>query len=341
MKLKALTVQNFQRHKKISLVFSRTLTTLVGSTDAGKSALLRALRWVCLNDFVGSDFIREGAQSTEVQISFRHQKADHQITRIKGDRVNSYELDGKEYKSFATNVPEDIARSLQLSEINFQGQHDAPFWFNETAGEVSRRLNAVVDLSVIDIVMSKAAAVLRESESLVKVGEQRMEKMNQDQQELNPQLGRIAHFETIRKLRKAYDQKNEYTDHLETIFQEGSSYSQKLVSLRARIASAGDLQKRMGQWLQRERQVATLGKLLPELDALERITQPPSLDAVTACYESARSTQQRIQELEALVGEVTQVEQTIKTATEKNRSAALVFHRATKNERCPMCQNPI
>lgn len=162
MKVFSLHLKDFQCHADLEIKFSSRITTLLGPTDCGKSAVLRALRWGCLNDFQGEGFVREGARRAEVEVVFREGDKSFLLVRVKGGGVNLYVLDGKEYRSFGTGVPEDIQRKLQLHPLHFQDQHDPPFWFHETAGEVSRRLNAVVDLSVMDSALGYVAGRLRQ-----------------------------------------------------------------------------------------------------------------------------------------------------------------------------------
>ena len=155
--LERLLIQNFQRHAKRAIDFG-AITTIVGPTDAGKSAILRALRWVCTNTPGGGAFIRHGSPGCTVRLEVD----GHVIVRRRGTTgdPNTYGLDGAEYKAFGRGVPDDIAALLNLSDLNWQGQHDAPFWFADTAGEVSRQLNAIVDLGIID---NRLAHVAREA----------------------------------------------------------------------------------------------------------------------------------------------------------------------------------
>jgi exonuclease SbcC len=166
--LERLLVQNFQRHGKLAIDFGR-ITTIVGPTDAGKSAVLRALRWVCTNTPGGGAFVRHGADGCRVKL-----KVDgHTVVRRRlanGDE-NTYGMNGAEYKAFGRGVPDDIRAVLNLADINWQGQHDPAFWFSDTAGEVSRQLNAVVDLGVIDDTLGRVAGRLRDARTRLDVAE--------------------------------------------------------------------------------------------------------------------------------------------------------------------------
>ena len=59
-------------------------------------------------------------------------------------------FDGIEYKAIKTDVPEDIDKIFNINSNNIQQQFDNIFWFSETAGEVGRNLNSIVNLDIID-----------------------------------------------------------------------------------------------------------------------------------------------------------------------------------------------
>lgn len=146
--LERILIQNFQTHSKLRVDFDPAITCIVGPTDVGKSAILRALRWVTENQPGGDTFVRYGAKGCTVQLLVD----GHTIVRRRspGGGTNTYSLDDAEYKAFGRGVPEPVEALLNIGPICWQRQHDAPYWFSETAGEVSRQLNSIVNLGIID-----------------------------------------------------------------------------------------------------------------------------------------------------------------------------------------------
>lgn len=55
--IKSIEIENFQSHKYSKLDFSERLNVIVGPSDNGKSAIIRALKWVLFNEPKGTDFI--------------------------------------------------------------------------------------------------------------------------------------------------------------------------------------------------------------------------------------------------------------------------------------------
>ena len=199
MRLLRAVIRNFQRHRRLVLRFAH-VTTLVGPTDAGKSAVLRALRWASLNDTIGTDFVRDGARRASVSLIVRERKRKWIVRRTKGSGTNLYQINGVNYKAFGSQPPDDVRALLRLDTLNFQDQHDGPFWLGETAGEVSRRLNAVVDLSVMDEALARAAAGVRSANERLDVVTAQWKELELDLAEMRKQRKRIKDFKRLKKL---------------------------------------------------------------------------------------------------------------------------------------------
>jgi len=165
-----LLVRDFQNHTKQDIRLDPQITAIVGPSDTGKSALIRALRWLCLNKPRGSGFIRDGSKVCSVKLRVDKQT----ITRKKGI-TNSYHLDKRKMVSFGTEVPQSIANILNVGEVNFQGQHDPPFWFDLTPGELAKRLNDLVDLGTIDRVTAFLSSKQRKTNAEMGVCQDRLE----------------------------------------------------------------------------------------------------------------------------------------------------------------------
>jgi len=174
--IKSLHVTNYQSHVDSTLEFHPRINVIVGTSRSGKSALLRALRWVVENKPGGESFRRWDTKSTSVTVDV----GDTSVTRAKvGAGGNEYSLvpqgsEGKPYgagmsfRAFGQTVPEDITRALDMDPtLNFQWQHDKPFLLSDTAGEVARQLNRVANLDVIDVALSTMDSICKKAKRTV------------------------------------------------------------------------------------------------------------------------------------------------------------------------------
>lgn len=186
--IETVEVWNFQPHDHILVDFSRAIvglsstTTLLGNNQSGKSSILRALRWIFLNE--GS--VKELMQVGKSWFRATAVVDGHKITRKYGPKGrNIYRLDGKELKAFHPAVPKPIADLLAVTEDNFQGQLDAPYWFLDTPGQVSRKLNKIVNLEVIDSTLKAGDQAVRQAKSRVELTKERLARARAEKKELS------------------------------------------------------------------------------------------------------------------------------------------------------------
>jgi DNA repair exonuclease SbcCD ATPase subunit len=99
------------------------------------------------------------------------------VTRRRGSsKENDYELNGDEFKAFGRGVPEPIAAALNIGDISWQGQHDAAYWFGDSPGEVSRQLNAIVDLGIIDSTLAEVARARTRAKTRMDLSEDELDR---------------------------------------------------------------------------------------------------------------------------------------------------------------------
>lgn len=201
--IRKLIIKNFQKHQDLTLKLDPKVTTIVGDNDAGKSAIIRALRWLVFNRPQGDRFIRKGAKRTRVTLFVD----GHRVSRIKGG-TNEYKLDGKRLKGFGTKVPQDVSGLLNLDALNFLRQHDPPgFWFSLSPGEVSRRLNDVVDLGAIDDVLSRIASRLRREITKRSVIEERLQDAQEEKDRWSPAIRAGKDLKQVESLKREAEER--------------------------------------------------------------------------------------------------------------------------------------
>ena len=63
-----LVIKNFQSHKHSVLVFSPRVNAITGTSDVGKTAIIRALKFILQNKPAGDDFISDWANEVSVEL---------------------------------------------------------------------------------------------------------------------------------------------------------------------------------------------------------------------------------------------------------------------------------
>jgi len=153
--IKSINLMNFQSHKNTKLKFHKGVNVIVGPSDSGKTAILRALNWVRTNRPSGEAYRSLWGGDTTVQLEIGKGKF---ISRERWKNENRYTmvLGGNhlaigEFKAMGQSVPEEVSKRLNMDNINIQNQLDAPFLLSNSPPEVCRILNRIASIDSIDL----------------------------------------------------------------------------------------------------------------------------------------------------------------------------------------------
>lgn len=155
--LKSISLLNFQSHKDSTLHFSEGVNVIVGASDSGKTAIIRALRWLMTNKPSGDAFRSTWGGKTKVELF----TDDAHIVRSR-DAENEYILGDIHFKAFSTDVPKEITDALNFSDLNLQSQLDQPFLLSLSPGETASFFNRVAHLESIDKGTANVNSAIRE-----------------------------------------------------------------------------------------------------------------------------------------------------------------------------------
>jgi len=155
--LKSMHLSNFQSHKASHLEFDPGVNVIIGPSDSGKTAIIRALRWLVWNRPSGDAFRSTWGGDTKASILIENCL----IGRGKG-KQEEYFLEDTNFKAFGKEVPEEITKTLNLNDVNLQSQLDSPFLLSNSPGEVAKHFNRVAHLDQIDEGLSKVQKWIRE-----------------------------------------------------------------------------------------------------------------------------------------------------------------------------------
>jgi len=161
--IKELSIQNFQSHADTKLEFDKGVNVIVGSSDSGKTAILRALFWVLENRPTGVGFISNFASKKEVCKVTAQLSEGGSISRIRGESDNKYVVNGTSLEAVGTSVPEEVTKAFNMTDVNISRQMDAPFLVSSTSGEVARFLNKTIKLDLIDTILASTESNKRKA----------------------------------------------------------------------------------------------------------------------------------------------------------------------------------
>lgn len=214
--IKKIKIENIQSHKETELELSSGINAIVGSSNNGKSAILRAFYWLVYNRPLGVDnllshwaFDKKGNQILPMKVSIENEKGT--ITRFRTKDLNQYIINGEELNVVKTDVPEQVEKTLCLTDTNIQRQQDAPFLLSLTSGQVAQYFNKTVRLDIIDRVLSNA--------------ESRRRKLNQDIK---------TNSELLKETQKKHE-KYEWLEQAEKLLIKYENISKKNAELKEQV----------------------------------------------------------------------------------------------------------
>lgn len=193
--IQKLILRNFQNHAETTLELSPGINVIVGGSNEGKSAIVRALEWVRTNRPLGTAFTRHGAKDREVEVVCipPGEKQGVSITRARGaSGLNQYKVNNSTMKALGTDVPQVVADALRLGDINVQTQLSPHFLILDSPGAVARTINIAVHLEQMDECVAEGNKRVRALDSSVTVKTAQLVEWEQE----------LEQFKDLNKLKK-------------------------------------------------------------------------------------------------------------------------------------------
>lgn len=177
-------LKNIQSHKDSEIEFVSGINTIIGSSNNGKSAVLRGLLWAIKNRPLGTDILLshwasddKGNQKDEMVVEVV--KRGNTVTRRRTSKENQYIVDGKVLNVVRGDVPDEVGGFFRLTDTNIQCQQDSPFLLSTSSGDVAKYFNKVVNLDIIDKVLSSVESKKRKEKSCYEFLSNECEKLDE------------------------------------------------------------------------------------------------------------------------------------------------------------------
>lgn len=255
--IKELHIKNFQSHHDTKLEFSPGVNVIVGRSESGKTAILRALRLLCMNKPNGVGYYSNNTKEKSTIITAVFDKFKVSIEKIisntkNGKKLKSaiYQIGNEKFESFGVNVPDIVLNSINMSDINWQFQHDRSFLIQETPGEIGKRINEIIDIDKIDKWLHSLNSDIRKNNNEFSFLEKEHKKILQDVKKFD-KVGRLKNYlkrievneNKIVELSELIETKMEYdnlllkTEHFESAKKRIKSLHQELIGIINQIKS--------------------------------------------------------------------------------------------------------
>lgn len=159
--IESIEIRNFQIHKKTKIDFDPGITIISGTSDNGKSSVIRCFRWLFDNRPQGYSFRRWGTPD-KVVTAVDAVIDGEIISRKRGKIRNEYFFKDTTYRALRADVPDDIKEFLEVLPFNVQMQSGKVFLFENTDSEVAKMINDVSGISIIDDILKESNKRMRD-----------------------------------------------------------------------------------------------------------------------------------------------------------------------------------
>lgn len=256
--IKSIKIQGFQSHLNTTIEFAPHLTVITGATDSGKTAIIRAVRWLAFGEPGGESFVNDTVGQALVEVTMengvivsksrKNNKTVHSI--IMGNDTQSWE---------SAAAPEEVTKQIGIikqtfgdieAALNFAYQLEAPFLISLPASAGAKVLGKIAGTEVVDLAVKDVAKDTY-------AARQEISQANKAIEKTDAQLGQYADLEALKTVADAcatlltrYDEnvaRKEKLDHGKRVAaanqQQIETYERKLQKLNELVEAAEALKQ--------------------------------------------------------------------------------------------------
>jgi chromosome segregation ATPase len=210
--IKRIILKNFQSYKDQEIILKPGLNLILGSSDSGKSAIMRAISFVFYNNPRSKTLIHTGEVETSVIIEFDDGVA---VTRILGER-NAYEYklpDGThkyldridksvpdEIKTLLGNPPEDDFNGF----ISYADQFSKMFLVDLSPTDLPRSLSNLAGIEILEETAKELMSSYKQIEKQIKIDDKRLKSLSEE---------RVL-YNCLDTFKPLFDKANEYLSEI-------------------------------------------------------------------------------------------------------------------------------
>ena len=343
--MQRIQINNFQSHKNTNIDLHPGVNVIVGSSDSGKTAIIRALRWVMWNRPLGNAFRSSWGGDTSVTLDL----GNRVIERSKGKK-DRYRIDNEQHTAFGSEVPKEVSEALNLNEINLQSQLDSPFLVSNNPGEVARHFNRIANIDTIDSSLKNIESWIRDINHHTRYNEKEIDRLQDDLEKYRYLEKMEVDVESLEKkekqtqeTRRKKKQISEIISELKDIDNEIGSYtkltkaSKPISHVLTRIEEKETRQHKFQKLQGIVRTLKGVNKDLKEHQDLVKAEN--SISRVLELYNKKERQTKYHKKLKKLIDDLNDLNEQIASYNEKLKKYETTWHKKFPSE-CPLCGQP-
>lgn len=306
-KIKSIIIKNFQSHANTELELCDGVNVILGNSDVGKTAILRALGWIFFNKPSGTTFIRNGETEAFIKIVYDD---GHIITRLRNKTFNGYKIyypEEDKLEEFSglgkNNVPEEVmeitgVRNFKIADdlevpVTYHTQLEGPFLLSLSTDKKAKAIGSITNVGNIDLAIKKGRAYSREYKNKLSSAEDKLKKENEHLNNFINLDKKKKNLENIKSIYNAINEQNEKIDRLKTYsnkydeinekikieenkiksFNAIDILNQKFTGIDEKIKEGNDLFSKLSRYKTIENEIAKTSKFISNTEGLEDINK--------------------------------------------------------------------
>lgn len=273
--IRKVVIENFQSHEYTELEYDPALNVIVGPSDQGKSAIIRAIKWVLFNEPRGAEFIRHGAKLARVTLMMGN---GYNIVRERSASKNRYTVTDPEgnssvYEGFGNEVPEEARKAHGISKVtidtdssvslNLGEQLEGPFLISETGSVRARAIGRLTGVHIIDKAIRGCLIDLKRENQIADDGKKELDIIEEN----------LKTYDDLEKLEKMIGESEKTAKLIEALINKVSLLEKQRNSLRQIEYEINETEKAAKKTVNLDKTEAIINKLydktriLAELDS--------------------------------------------------------------------------
>lgn len=349
--IQSLQLINFQSHQSTTLNFSEGVNLIVGSSNVGKTAILRALKWLVFNRPVGANYLSSFADKPIVKVRLVLDSGDS-IERVKTKTENYYVVNDQKLTAVRSTVPKEVTTLLKLDELNFQFQHDGYFLVTDTPANIARAINKVVGLDVADDIIKLAKKLYDDKRREMKFLENQQFELEETAENITNKLGEIEPLfkeleEKIHQLQSIKQKEDEFNTLLSNIAQieDTLGHLEQLLQYKDTVYQ---LQTARHNYTQITKDYKVLERLIDQIEGIEEklahVGYVPQVQHLFKQLEETRAEYnkhlQKTKEITDLLHSITQLLNELTNLKDSISEMEQTFYKESGGV-CPVCKQKL
>lgn len=309
MKIDKIVLKNFQAHKDSTIYPKEGLNAFIGESGKGKSSIHRSLTWLIDNKVAGDrpnqnihnhDIVSKTKSgntkflgNTEVSI---HLDNGYTVSRIKG-KDNKYTITDpdknvKDLTANGQNVPDEVKELLKFDYLNIADQADSYFIMFDSPGDIAKKINEIVDLSIGDKTLKALKSKTRSATSKIKVVKEDIDKLEEDLKEFS-NLEEMS--EKLKDLIILKDLANEHEETKHNV----DRYHEQLSSIEVELNAIGNIDEQL-KYISKLSDMLTAIKTLSDKKSLV-VSYVQDLEYLSSELDKCKHAEEQLSQLSALI----------------------------------------